>query len=181
MGGQEQVRAAVGGDGPRREAKAPALFQTPLDALRTTLGGRQERGRGALAVVTDRAQGGASLASGAVELMLHRRLPLDDGYGVAEPLNETMCGCTECACDGLIARGVHRVLLQACPRYTLNPWNNSRNHCQLSLCPASLSLAKALGRLLQRACGGSTARGFRRGCCWHAPVSSQESLSQWPS
>lgn len=100
--------------------------QTLLDTLKTTFGGRQERGRGALAVVTDRAQGGASLASGAVELMLHRRLPLDDGYGVAEPLNETMCGCTECACDGLIARGVHRVLLQACPRYTLNPWNNPK-------------------------------------------------------
>ena len=68
---------------------------------------------GALAVVTDRAQGGASLASGALELMLHRRLLLDDWRGVAEPLNETQCGCSACACAGLIARGVHRVLLQA--------------------------------------------------------------------
>jgi hypothetical protein len=64
-------------------------------------------------VVTDRAQGGASLASGAVELMLHRRTLLDDQRGVAEALNETECGCRDCACAGLIARGVHRVLLQA--------------------------------------------------------------------
>ena len=73
----------------------------------------QEAGRGALAVITDRAQGGASLASGALELMLHRRVLLDDWRGVAEPLNETQCGCSACACAGLIARGVHRVLLQA--------------------------------------------------------------------
>ena len=64
-------------------------------------------------MVTDRAQGGASLASGSLELMLHRRLLLDDWRGVAEPLNETQCGCSACACAGLIARGVHRVLLQA--------------------------------------------------------------------
>ncbi|KAK9842267.1 hypothetical protein WJX81_003590 [Elliptochloris bilobata] len=72
----------------------------------------EEPGKGALVVVTDRAQGGASLASGAVELMLHRRMLLDDWRGVAEPLNETQCGCSACDCDGLITRGVHRVLLQ---------------------------------------------------------------------
>lgn len=74
---------------------------------------RQEPGAGALAVMTDRAQGGASLASGALELMLHRRTLNDDARGVAEPLNETQCGCSACACGGLVARGVHRVLLQA--------------------------------------------------------------------
>lgn len=64
-------------------------------------------------MVPDRAQGGASLAAGALELMLHRRTLLDDQRGVAEALNETECGCRDCACAGLIARGVHRVLLQA--------------------------------------------------------------------
>ncbi|KAL3662906.1 hypothetical protein V7S43_011854 [Phytophthora oleae] len=42
-----------------------------------------------LNVVTDRAQGAASLADGQVEVMVHRRLLADDGKGVAEFLNET--------------------------------------------------------------------------------------------
>ncbi|CAH8588328.1 unnamed protein product [Dicrocoelium dendriticum] len=40
------------------------------------------------AVYTDRAQGGSSLQDGQVELMVHRRLVRDDGYGVGEPLTE---------------------------------------------------------------------------------------------
>lgn len=39
--------------------------------------------------------------------MLHRRLLYDDRRGVAEPLNETACGCRNCHCDGLIVRGTH--------------------------------------------------------------------------
>lgn len=42
----------------------------------------------ALTVVTDRTQGGASLADGDVELMLHRRLTHDDDKGVFEALDE---------------------------------------------------------------------------------------------
>ena len=53
------------------------------------------------------AAGGTSLRSGEVELMLHRRLLHDDRRGVAEPLNETACGCRDCHCDGLIVRGTH--------------------------------------------------------------------------
>ncbi|CAH0492604.1 unnamed protein product [Peronospora farinosa] len=41
-----------------------------------------------LNVVTDRAQGAASLADGQVEVMVHRRLLVDDNKGVDEPLNE---------------------------------------------------------------------------------------------
>ena len=44
--------------------------------------------------------------------MVHRRTLLDDQRGVAEPINETMCGCSACACDGLIARGTHYLTLQ---------------------------------------------------------------------
>jgi len=56
-------------------------------------------------VLTDRAQGGTSLRSGQLELMLHRRLFNDDAFGVGEALNETAFGV------GLVARGKHRVLL----------------------------------------------------------------------
>ncbi|KAG6574660.1 Lysosomal alpha-mannosidase [Phytophthora cinnamomi] len=42
-----------------------------------------------LNVVTDRAQGAASLVDGQVEVMVHRRLLADDGKGVGEHLNET--------------------------------------------------------------------------------------------
>jgi alpha-mannosidase len=62
-----------------------------------------------MAVVVDRAAGGASLANGSLEVMVHRRTQRDDDRGVGQPINETMCGCRDanqshigqCACDGL--------------------------------------------------------------------------------
>ncbi|XP_017121037.1 lysosomal alpha-mannosidase isoform X1 [Drosophila elegans] len=58
-----------------------------------------------LTLLNDRAQGGASLEDGELELMLHRRLLSDDAFGVGEALNETQYG------TGLIARGkVHLIL-----------------------------------------------------------------------
>lgn len=45
-------------------------------------------------VLTDRAEGGASLENGEIELMVHRRLLRDDWKGVSEPLNETTIGIT---------------------------------------------------------------------------------------
>ena len=39
--------------------------------------------------MTDRSSGVASLKEGEMENMLHRRLLVDDGRGVGEPLNET--------------------------------------------------------------------------------------------
>lgn len=40
-----------------------------------------------------------------------RRAVQDDNRGVAEPLNETVCGCRDCDCPGLIARGTLQLLL----------------------------------------------------------------------
>jgi lysosomal alpha-mannosidase len=41
------------------------------------------------AVMNDRARSAASLTNGELELMLHRRILVDDGRGVGEPLNES--------------------------------------------------------------------------------------------
>ena len=65
-------------------------------------------GGASLTLLTDRTQGGASLADGDVEVMVHRRLNADDLKGVFESLNELgMDG------RGLIVRGTHRLQLRA--------------------------------------------------------------------
>ena len=81
----------------------------------------------AFGVAVDRAQGGASLVDGEIELMLHRRLLCDDARGVAEPLNETQSISPYDWVDakrqvhhepyrigkGLVVRGKHLVFLSA--------------------------------------------------------------------
>ncbi|KAK3702899.1 hypothetical protein QZH41_014169, partial [Actinostola sp. cb2023] len=57
-------------------------------------------------VLTERSLGGASMKDGSVELMVHRRLLVDDKRGVAEPLDEG--GISG---KGLIARGKLAVVL----------------------------------------------------------------------
>mmetsp|Transcript_897 Transcript_897/g.1222 ORF Transcript_897/g.1222 Transcript_897/m.1222 type:complete len:1115 (-) Transcript_897:41-3385(-) len=82
-----------------------------------------------LTVITDVAQGAASLQDGNIEIMVHRRVLEDDARGVQEPLNETMCGCNDinappgqmgahghlgdggCECAGLTVRGRHWLVL----------------------------------------------------------------------
>ncbi|KAK4374664.1 hypothetical protein RND71_005341 [Anisodus tanguticus] len=54
-------------------------------------------------VLVDRSVGGSSLVDGQLELMLHRRLLHDDGRGVAEALNETVCALGKCM--GLTVQG----------------------------------------------------------------------------
>ncbi|XP_020253572.1 probable alpha-mannosidase At5g13980 isoform X2 [Asparagus officinalis] len=56
-----------------------------------------------LSILVDRSVGGSSIVDGQIELMLHRRLLHDDGRGVAEALNETVCAND--ACEGLTAQG----------------------------------------------------------------------------
>jgi len=72
--------------------------------------------RAQLSVLVDRAQAGASLRSGEIELMVHRRLLADDGRGVGEALNETTGGMSPYpdwvrSGDGITVSGKHRVLL----------------------------------------------------------------------
>ncbi|KAJ4728881.1 Alpha-mannosidase [Melia azedarach] len=50
-----------------------------------------------LSILVDRSVGGSSIVDGQLELMLHRRLIQDDGRGVGEALNETVCVVDKCA------------------------------------------------------------------------------------
>lgn len=77
-----------------------------------------------LSIVTDRSQaGGAPVADGALQLMVHRRLQHDDGRGVGEPLNETGLDG-----NGLIIRGTHRVSLAPAPVAALARRNAAQVH-----------------------------------------------------
>nr|XP_037875476.1 lysosomal alpha-mannosidase isoform X2 [Bombyx mori] len=86
-----------------------------------------------MCVLNDRAQGGTSYNDGEIELMIHRRLLTDDGFGLEESLNEESYG------TGLVVRGKHRILFgnfrqeleelsfservsQAARRWRYEPW-----------------------------------------------------------
>lgn len=59
-----------------------------------------------LSILVDRAQGGASLDDGHLELMVHRRLVYDDAIGVDEVLNERQSNG-----DGIVVCGTHFLML----------------------------------------------------------------------
>ncbi|KVI06110.1 Galactose mutarotase-like domain-containing protein [Cynara cardunculus var. scolymus] len=59
--------------------------------------------RSEFSILVDRSVGGSSIVDGQLELMLHRRLLYDDGKGVAEALNETVCVGNDCR--GLAIQG----------------------------------------------------------------------------
>jgi alpha-mannosidase len=87
----------------------------PINAMASLDNGDVE-----FAVLTEVTQGGASLKSGSLEFMVHRRVQQDDARGVAEPLDETMCGCRlqekDCDCAGLTMRGRHWLILDSVDR-----------------------------------------------------------------
>ncbi|XP_050557941.1 lysosomal alpha-mannosidase-like [Spodoptera frugiperda] len=57
-----------------------------------------------MCVLVDRTEGGTSYNDGEIELMVHRRLLTDDGFGLEETLNEESYGV------GLVVKGKHRIL-----------------------------------------------------------------------
>lgn len=62
-------------------------------------------------ILVDRAVGGSSIKNGQLEIMLHRRLLNDDGRGVGEALNETVC--LENTCEGLTVQGRYLLRVDA--------------------------------------------------------------------
>ncbi|KAH9627165.1 hypothetical protein KSS87_018405 [Heliosperma pusillum] len=72
-------------------------------------------------VMVDRAIGGSSIKDGQIEMMLHRRLLKDDGRGVAEALNETVC--THDKCIGLTVQG--KLYFRIDPRGEGAKWRRS--------------------------------------------------------
>ncbi|EDW77497.1 uncharacterized protein Dwil_GK24528 [Drosophila willistoni] len=91
----------------KRENYDPDLGQQPTSGNYYPITSRiaLEDSKKRFAVLNDRAQGGSSMQNGELEIMLHRRLIRDDGYGVGEALNEEKFG------NPLIARGKLHVIL----------------------------------------------------------------------
>ncbi|XP_017257760.1 alpha-mannosidase [Daucus carota subsp. sativus] len=62
-----------------------------------------------LSILVDHATGGSSIEDGEIELMFHRRMIDDDGRGVGEALDETVC--VNDTCEGLAVRGKYYLSL----------------------------------------------------------------------
>ena len=104
-------------------------------------------------LLTDRSQGVGSVRDGELEAMVHRRNLHDDWLGVGEPMNETQCGCIECDCPGLTARGTH---LLAATTPATGP-RTYRTLQTMSQTPTQLAFAKVHGILGSNAWGNPRA------------------------
>ena len=127
--GREMVKRAYNARGP---SYPPLVVHEPVAGnyypVNSMIAVQDDKAKAQLTVITDVSQGGASLADGEIELMVHRRIQQDDSRGVQEPLNETMCGCNDrgakpgsmgahghegdggCVCAGLTMRGRHWIV-----------------------------------------------------------------------
>eukprot|EP00474_Spongospora_subterranea_P012285 CRZ12743.1 hypothetical protein [Spongospora subterranea] len=88
-----------------------------------------------ITLLTDRSQGGSSLESGQIEVMVHRRLLHDDHLGVSEPLNETGADGR-----GLVIRGTHSLLVSSARRSS----RLQRVHQERIAHPLTLVFGKAI-------------------------------------
>eukprot|EP00051_Salpingoeca_urceolata_P027075 m.479938 g.479938 ORF g.479938 m.479938 type:complete len:1085 (+) comp21646_c0_seq1:45-3299(+) len=115
--GREMIRREINKRGPAyphpyniSEPAAGNFY--PVNALMAL---EDESTGASFGIAVDRSLGGASLASGELELMVHRRTQADDRRGVGEPMNETMCGCNNgpnpCHCEGLTIKGSNYIVL----------------------------------------------------------------------
>ena len=87
-----------------------------------------------VSLLTDRSQGGSSLQTGELEVMVHRRCEVDDWFGVGEALQEEAYGA------GLVARGQHTILAGASLPAARLSQQESVLSPRLSLLGAALSL-----------------------------------------
>ncbi|GBG61654.1 hypothetical protein CBR_g23169 [Chara braunii] len=113
-------------------------------------------GNADFSILVDRALGGASLTDGELELMLHRRLLVDDRRGVGECLNETVCAGS--VCRGLTVRG--KLYLNLNPSGAAARWRRTEAQKLYSpLLPGFLIAdSDIVGQL--KASAGPLARGF---------------------
>lgn len=75
-------------------------------------------------LLVDRPLGGSSIFDGELELMLHRRLLHDDGRGVGEALNETVCINGTNSCEGLTVQG--KLYLSVKPAEEAPEWRRTK-------------------------------------------------------
>ena len=121
----------------------------PFGSVATLTGDK----RAGFHLLTDRSQGVGSVRDGELEAMVHRRNLHDDWLGVGEPMNETQCGCIECDCPGLTARGTH-LLAATTPAKGPKTYRTLQMRSQT---PTQLAFAKVHGILGSNAWGNPRA------------------------
>eukprot|EP00935_MAST-01C_sp_MAST-1C-sp1_P000879 g879.t1 len=109
----------------------------PVNAMMSLDDGKNE-----LAILADVSQGGASLADGSLELMVHRRVQADDHRGIGAAPHAMGAhgheGDGGCDCEGLTMRGRHWLLLDT----VANAHEQRRVLTELLQSPPTLAFAK---------------------------------------
>eukprot|EP00586_Coscinodiscus_wailesii_P008690 CAMPEP_0172521468 /NCGR_PEP_ID=MMETSP1066-20121228/292597_1 /TAXON_ID=671091 /ORGANISM="Coscinodiscus wailesii, Strain CCMP2513" /LENGTH=924 /DNA_ID=CAMNT_0013304383 /DNA_START=345 /DNA_END=3119 /DNA_ORIENTATION=+ len=89
-----------------------------------------EDSNASLGILTDRSQGGSSLSTGAIELMVQRRTLADDDRGVGEPLDETDGGMTHYPPYGNAIRLGNGVIISGKHRISIGQGNDGAAVCR---------------------------------------------------